>query len=217
MNVLITYECSGEVRRAFRERGHNAWSCDLKPAEDRSPYHLQMDAETAAYLPGWDLLIAHPVCTWLALSGLHWNGKGRQGRLPHECWYETALAAAAFMRMINAPIPRICVENPQCIMATYYRPADQKIQPYQFGHDASKDTWLWLKGLQPLKIDPALRVPGRMVLSTGKYGTKAPHMVERWSNQTDSGRNRIGPGSRRAADRARTFPGIARAFALNWG
>lgn len=211
MRVLIGCECSGVVREAFRARGHDAWSCDLKPADDGSPYHIQGDVlywlrvHPSGNLDengrAWDLLIIHPPCTDLTVSCSRlWKQKqadGRQGR-----------AVAFFMACVNAPVPKICVENPVGAMSKLYRKANQYVQPYDFGDDASKRTGLWLKGLPPLF--PTRRFPGRMVRFNGE-------MVERWSNQTDSGQNRLGPSETRAAQRSVTYRGIAQAMAQQWG
>lgn len=197
MRVLVGCEHSGVVREAFRLRGHEAFSCDLLPAEDGSPYHLQGDLRDE--LAGeWDLLIAHPDCTYLCSSGQHWN-KRRPGR------EEKSLEAVAFVReILRAPIERIALENPIGILSSRVRRPNQIIQPYQFGHDASKATCLWLKGL------PTLR-PTRSV---------APRIVsgrKRWANQTDSGQNRETPSPDRWKTRARTYDGIAAAMAEQWG
>jgi len=153
--------------------------------------------------PGaWDLLIAHPPCQFLSVSGYHWVYR-RPERL------EKVKAALEFFRlMLDAPIPRICVENPIGITSTRIARPTQTIQPYEFGEDASKKTGLWLKGLPFLQSTE--RIPGRMVMWKGK-------MRERWANQTDSGQNRLGPSPTRAADRARTYEGIADAMADQWG
>jgi hypothetical protein len=205
MRVLIACEYSGATKDAFRERGHDAWSCDLdQEPEGRWPEcHLRGDV--AQYLDmGWDLMIAHPPCTYLAASGLHWNGRteGRAGKT------EDALA---FVRLLMAaPIPRIAIENPIGCIGTRIRPADQIIQPYEYGDDASKATCLWLKGLSPLR--PTARLAGRRVTDprTGK-------IVERWANQTDSGQNRLAPSADRWKLRSTTYPGIAAAMADQWG
>lgn len=155
---------------------------------------------------GWDMLIGHPDCTYLCSSGLHWNKRvpGRQ---------QLTNAALDFVReMMDLPIAKIAIENPIGCISTQIRRPDQIIQPYEFGDDASKRTCLWLKGLPPLPLDPAARFAGRHVIDP-----KTKKIVERWSNQTDSGQNRLGPSDRRAADRAVTYAGIARAMADTWG
>lgn len=204
MRVLVACEFSGRVREAFRQEGHEAWSCDLLPAEDGSEWHIQGDAIFAAnnwdywtFAP-WDLLIAHPPCTYLSVSGLHWN-KRRPERA------EKTQEATEFVRTILAlPITKIALENPVGCLSTVVRKPDQIIQPYEFGEDASKKTCLWLKNL-PLLVPTKLIQP-RMV--NGK---------PRWSNQTDSGQNKLGPSERRWKERSRTYPGIARAMAQQWG
>jgi hypothetical protein len=214
MRVLIACERSGVVREAFRALGVEAWSCDLAPAEDGSKFHIQHDALEVAYYNSyspdyWTLMLAHPECTWLSVSGIHWNYRGRQGKTPEQCWQETDKAADFFMKLANAPIKHRAIENPKSIMSTRWRKCDQKLQPYEFGHDASKETWIWLENLPPIQIDPTQRVGGRLVEWNGK-------VVERWSNQTDSGQNRLGPGEARSMDRARTYEGIANAMARTW-
>lgn len=197
MRVLVGCEESGVVRRAFRQRGHDAWSCDLLPAADDSSHHLQCDV-LEVLGDRWDLAIFHPDCTYLAASGLHWNKRipGRE---------EKTEEALAFVRqLLEAPIERICLENPVGRIGTAIRPADQYIQPHQFGHDASKRTGLWLKNL-PLLV-PTRHVPPRMV--NGR---------PRWGNQTDSGQNRLGPSEDRWKIRSRTYEGIAEAMAEQWG
>ncbi len=198
MTVLVACEFSATVREAFRALGHDAWSCDLLPSEVPGP-HFQGDVRQ--FLHGsWDLLIAHPPCTYLCSSGLHWNTKD-----PVRA--SKTAAALLFVRdLLEAPIPRIALENPIGRIGTTIRPADQTIQPYEFGHDASKRTALWLTHLPKLVLDPAQYVPPRWV------GGKP-----RWGNQTDSGQNRLGPSETRAAERARTYKGIAAAMASQWG
>ena len=196
MRVLVACEYSGAVRDAFRARGHDAMSCDLLPTDVPGP-HYQGDVFDVIG-DGWDLMIAHPPCTYLSSSGLHWNGRveGRAAKT------EDALA---FVRaLLDAPISRIAVENPVGCIGTRIRKADQTIQPHQFGDDASKATCLWLKGL-PL-LTPTAHVPGRDV--NGRL---------RWANQTDSGQNRLAPSADRWKLRSATFPGIATAMADQWG
>lgn len=202
MRVLVACEFSGRVREAFRAEGHEAWSLDLLPAEDGSKWHVQQDLfgflEENWYNLEWDLLIAHPPCTYLSVSGLHWN-KRRPGRAQ-----KTSEAIAFCDAILRLDIPRICLENPVGALNTSLRKPDQIIQPYEFGEDASKKTCLWLKGLPELK--PTKLVQPRTV------GGKP-----RWGNQTNSGQNRLGPSEDRWKERSRTYPGIARAMAQQWG
>lgn len=221
MRVLVACEFSGTVRRAFRARGHDAWSCDLLPAEDESPFHLQEDVRVVLehtgrsdLCPGWtwDLLIAHPPCTYLSSSGLHWNKRRPERALKTE----EALRFVAFL--MGLPIERIVIENPDGCIGTRLHPerlgfTRQRIQPHMFGEDASKWTALWIKGLPPLDI-PAEELwhPGRLV----EWPKGSGKMVRRWSNQTDSGQNRLGPYEGRGLDRARTYEPIAAAMAARW-
>jgi hypothetical protein len=146
---------------------------------------------------GWDLAIFHPPCTYLTSSGLHWNKRvpGREQKTQESLDFVKALLAA--------PIPMIALENPIGRIGTAIRPADQVIQPYEYGHDASKATCLWLKGLPPLR--PTQWVSPRIV--NGK---------KRWGNQTDTGQNKLGPSEDRWKIRSYTYPGIATAMAEQW-
>lgn len=202
MKVLVGCEYSGIVRDAFRDAGHSAWSCDLVTSESEGN-HIIGDVLDVIE-DGWDLAIFHPPCTYLCSSGLHWNH-----RVPERA-AKTEAALEFVRRLLDCNIPRIAMENPVGCISTRIRPYDQRIQPYEFGHDASKGTCLWLKNLSPLPIDPATRVPGRLVMnSKGK-------MVERWANQTDSGQNKLGPSKTRSNDRAKTYVNIAKAMASAW-
>lgn len=196
MKVLVACEYSGAVRDAFLAAGHEALSCDLLPSDAPGP-HFQGDVREILR-GGWDLLIAHPPCTYLCSSGLHWNKRQPE----REALTQEALA---FVRLLlEAPIPRIALENPVGRIGTAIRRADQRIQPYEFGEDASKATCLWLKNLPKLVATKA--IPPRLV--NGK---------PRWANQTDSGQNRLGPSADRWKERSKTYPGIAAAMAAQWG
>lgn len=198
MKVLIACEYSGVTRNAFLERGHDAISCDLLPSDDNSPYHYQGPVEDLlAQGGGFDLMIAHPPCTYLCSSGLHWNDRGRG-------WAETEKALEFVRMLMAAPIERIAIENPIGRINTAIRPPDQYIQPYEFGHDASKKTGLWLKNLPHLKATRYVE----------------PRMVNgrpRWGNQCDSGQNKLGPSADRWKIRAATYQGWADAMAEQWG
>lgn len=194
MRVLIGCESSGVVRRAFRDRGHCAWSCDLLPAEDDSPYHFLGDL-LEVIGQGWDLAIFHPPCTYMASSGLHWN-KRVPGRTAL-----TEKSLAFVRRLMDAPIDKIAIENPIGCISSRIRKPDQIIQPWQFGEDASKATCLWLKGLPLLQHTNVL--PG------GRLARRA--------NQTPSGQNKLGPSPDRWRERSRTYQGIADAMAEQWG
>lgn len=219
IKVLIACESSGAVRRAFRAAGHDAWSCDLLEAEDGAPHHICGDA-VEAIGRGWDLLIAHPPCTYLSVSGMHWTTRGFRDPQLTEDALEFARA------FLDAPVPHIAVENPVSIISSRIRSADQIIQPYQFGHDASKKTCLWLKGLPNLKptgfVEPRLVCCGAVLPhGVGKYG--CPNCagentaLPRWANQTDSGQNRLPPSADRWRQRSKTYEGIATAMAHQWG
>jgi hypothetical protein len=218
MRVLVACEFSGVVREAFRKRGHDAWSCDIKPCEDGSPFHLQGDV-LPFMCDAWDLVIAHPPCTYLSVSGLHWNGRRPERvKLTEE--------AARFFMVFTHLCCKWAIENPIGTMSRRYRKPDQIVQPYQFGEDASKATCLWLKGLPLLihthVVEPRWVCCGKYLPpELGRYGcpnclgNKRP--LPRWSNQTDSGQNKLPPSKHRAADRSQTYPGIADAMAEQWG
>jgi hypothetical protein len=182
--ILIACEYSGTVRDAFSRAGHDAMSCDLLPTESPGP-HYQGDV-TGILGGGWDLMIAHPPCTYLAVSGLHWNK-----RVPGRA--EQTEKALEFVRtLLNAPIPRIALENPVSCISTRIRKPDQIIQPWQFGHGETKATCLWLKGLQ--KLAPTNIVEGR-----------------------EARIHRMPPGPDRWKERSKTFQGVADAMAKQWG
>jgi hypothetical protein len=193
VRVLVACEFSGVVRRAFAARGHDAWSCDLLPAEDGTNKHYACDVRDVLHL-GWDLLmVAHPPCTRLCNSGVRWLTAPPPGRTAEDVHAELLEGAA----MWNAPIPRIAVENPVMhrhakALITNYAPPAQSIQPWQFGHGEVKRTCLWLRNLPPLT--PTLIVDGRV-----------PRV------------HRMSPGPERWKERSRTYPGIAAAMAEQWG
>lgn len=182
MRIFIGCEFSGVVRRAFRARGHDAWSCDLLPAEDNSEYHYQGDLFD--YIDGdWDLAVFHPPCTHLAVSGSRWFHLKR---------VEQAEALDFVRRLLDAPIPRIALENPISVISSQIRKPDQIIQPWQFGHGETKATCLWLRNLP--KLVPTNIVDGR-----------------------EARVHKMPPGPNRWKERSRTFTGIAAAMADQWG
>ncbi len=210
MRVLIACEFSGQVRRAFRARGHDAWSCDLLPAEDGSEFHFQQDISTVLAMEthinknwayDWDLLIAHPPCTYLCNSGVRWLSSGitlnpeRHAKMKEACDF--------FAQLYAAPIPKVCIENP--VMHKYARDylqetwrclrhdarPTQTIQPWQFGHGEIKRTCLWLHGLPELK-------------STNIVEGRKPRV------------HYASPGPNRWKERSRTLEGIAKAMAEQW-
>jgi hypothetical protein len=181
MRVLVACEFSGIVRDAFAERNHDAWSCDLLPSE-RPGSHYQGHLEDIL-TANWDLMIAHPPCTYLAVSGARWFAERPEQQ-------EQALQ---FVRVLmDAPIPRIALENPVSVISTQIRRPDQIIQPWMFGHGETKATCLWLKNLP--KLVPTDVVDGR----EGRI-------------------HNLPPGPERWRDRSRTLPGIAAAMAEQWG
>lgn len=197
LRVLVACEFSGIVRRAFAALGHDAWSCDLLPAEDGSNQHVIGDARDILG-DGWDLLmVAHPPCTRLCNSGVRWLTMPPSGRSLPEMWEELTEAAALFAAFWNAPIERICIENPVMHrhakerIANYQAPA-QSVQPWQFGHGETKRTCFWLRNLPPLM--PTKVVEGR-----------------------EARVHRMPPSPNRWRERSRFFPGIARAMADQWG
>jgi len=216
MNILIGMECSGVTRKRFRDAGHNCWSVDLKASEDDSEHHIQADIMEILMKPHvicgadqWDLFIAHPDCTFLTVAGNHVYAEGKPK-------YDMRLWAIGWTELLwkraKVYAKRVVFENPVGVLSTKSNlgKAAQYVQPYEFGEDASKKTGLWLHNVPKLVIDPSKRFPGRRVLWGGKE-------VERWSNQTDSGQNKLGPSPERATERARTYPGIADAFVAQWG
>ena len=210
MKVLVACEYSGRVRRAFAEKGHKVYSCDLLPSDDYSPNHLVADALDVIYSTPWDLIIAHPPCTYLTNSAEWAYGDGpyhqnvKPGTLVGQERREAREDAVKFFMSIwKSDCPKICIENPIGVMSKYIKPT-QYIQPHEYGEDASKKTCLWLKGLPPLK--PTKYVEPRIV--NGK---------KRWGNQTDSGQNKMTPSDSRSHDRSLTPQGWADAMAGQWG
>lgn len=218
MRVLVACEFSGVVRRAFRKRGHDAYSCDLLQATDKSIYHIQQDITQGNILrQGWDMLIAHPPCTYLTISAAWAYGDGpyhqkvKPDTLVGEARREARRHAIEFVEMLwDSGIERICIENPIGYLSTMSKlgkpewPRGQVIQPYNFDEDASKATCLWLKNLPMLRNTKY--VPPR-ISKDGK---------PRWGNQTDSGQNKLSPHENRSSDRAITYKGIAEAMAQQW-
>lgn len=218
MRVLIACEESQEVCKAFRALGHEAFSCDIQDCSGGHPeWHIRgnvlsvingnctfqtADTHTHTQAGRWDLIIAHPPCTDLAVSGArHFAKKQKDGRQQKSIVF--------FMQMALANCDRVAVENPVCIMSSCWRKPDQIIQPFQFGHPESKKTCLWLRGLPPLKATDLLETP------------ECGH----WDNQTKDGQNRLivdgkwiaWNDPRTAKERSKTYPGIAKAMAEQWG
>ena len=201
LKVLVACEYSGRVRDAFTARGHTAMSCDLLPTDVAGP-HYQGDVFDIIN-DGWDLMIAHPPCTYLSVSGMHWTTRGlRDPQLTED-------ALEFVQRLMDAPIERIAVENPISVISSRIRKPDQIISPYQFGHDASKKTCLWLKNL-PLLIPTQMVEPRIVITPSGKS-------AKRWGNQCDNyGQDKLPPSADRWKLRSATYEGIADAMAAQW-
>lgn len=237
MRVIVGCETSAKVRDEFRKLGHDAWSCDLLPCAGDPRWHRQCDI-LEILDEGWDLGIVHPPCTYLTVSAAWAFGDGpyhqkvKPGTLvgaPRREAREKAITFAKTLFEFPA-VKRMAMENPIGFLNTRFRKPDQIVQPYQFGHDASKSTGLWLRGLPTL--NPTEFVFPRMVCREckGVSGYKAAHKVgcehcgaepgllqPRWANQTDSGQNNLSPSDDRGAVRSITYEGIARAMAEQWG
>lgn len=187
IRVLVACEYSGVVRRAFRNLGHEAWSCDLLPSEDDSPWHLQCDIFAGPMYQSvynkWDLILAFPPCTHLSVSGARWFKDKKE---------EQENALDFVRKILMFPCPFIALENPVSIISTRIRKPDQIIQPWQFGHGETKKTCLWLKNLP--KLTPTDIVEGRE-----QRVWKMSPSPDRWK------------------ERSRTYPGIAAAMAEQWG
>lgn len=216
MKVLVACEYSGKTRDAFLRQGFEAMSCDLLPTEVPGP-HYQGDVRDILD-QGWDLLIAHPDCTYLTCSAEWAYGDGpyhqkvKPGTLVGAARREARERALEFVDMFfKSKIKHKAIENPKGVISTRLRPATQYIQPYEYGHDASKITGLWLENLPPLM--PTCNVRGRLV----EWPKGSGRIVERWANQTDSGQNKLTPGPDRWKERARTYDGWSNAMADQWG
>lgn len=190
MKILIACEYSGRVRDAFRALGHDAWSCDILPSDNDQSYHIQGDVRKELHR-GWDLMVAHPPCTYLTRAGARW-WKGREA--------EQQEALDFVQLLMDAPIPFIAIENPPGAIGTRIRPADQYIQPWMHGHPETKSTGLWLKGLPLLK--PTKDVKQEMLALPMKERSRVHYAA---------------PGPDRWKERSTTLPGIAAAMAEQWG
>lgn len=217
MRVLVACEESQEVCKAFRAKGHEAYSCDIEPCSGGHPeWHIQGDAlplingnctfqtvdgKTHIVKGKWDILIAHPPCTYLTLTGNRWFNEEKYGEKARQRKVKREEAADFFMKFINADCEKIAVENPVGYMGTAYRKCDQTIQPYQFGDPFEKLTCLWMKNLQKLRSTNEVKPPERQVLPSGKT-------IPAWYSKG---------GKERQKNRSKTFPGIAKAMADQWG
>jgi hypothetical protein len=203
MKVLVACEFSGIVRDAFAARGHDAWSCDLLPSE-RPGNHIQGDV--LLWLDrGWDLMIAHPPCTYLSYAAMsYWNRPGR-AELRKE-------AMAFFMKLYDAPIPKICIENPKGEPMTAFRSPDQIIQPYYFGDPQQKTTCLWLKNLPLLEHLEQDTLFGEKQTHVNK---PKPVFCDKTTGHKRYFTDALSDG--KGHGRSRTFQGIANAMAEQWG
>ena len=202
VKILIACECSGIVRDAFITRGHDAWSCDMVNTE-RPGNHIEGDV-LEILGDGWDMMIAHPPCTFLCTTGNKWMGKKYRERFPTRV-QDRKDAIEFFMCMVNAPIPKIAIENPVGIMSTHYQKPDQYVQPHWFGEPHSKKTGLWLKNLPKLEATNVVEEEPRVIPKSGHSMSKLHVAIGKL------------PMNERAALRSRTFQGFAEAMATQWG
>jgi hypothetical protein len=196
-DILVACEFSGIVRDAFREQGFDAVSCDLRETEKNPEYHIKRDVLKVLDRRDWDLMVAHPPCTYLSNSGVRWLYE------KDERWQDMIKGAVFFRKLLNADITHIAVENP--VMHKWAKKVigedyTQSVQPYEFGHPKSKRTCFWLKNLPRLEPTDILE---------RESGT--------WDNQTPSGQNKLGPGEDRAKKRSKFWPNMAEAMAKQWG
>ena len=207
MKVLIACEFSGVVRDEFLKLGHDAVSCDLLPSESDFGPHIQGDVLDVIRAENWNLMIAHPPCTYLTTGGN--NGLFKNN--PTRC----KMRAEAFdfvMQLYNSHIPKICIENPQGYINTHFRAPDQTIHPYMFGDPEMKRTCLWLKNLPKLYYTQTYAKQPEP-----KYFRKSGQNIGKKIYFTECGRMSAANGLTRWQLRSRTFPGIARAMAVQWG
>lgn len=205
MKVLIACEESQRVCVAFREKGHEAYSCDiLEPSGGHPEWHIQGDV-IPLLREKWDLIIAFPPCTYLTVTGNRWYNVERYGDKAVQRAKDREAAIVFFMQFANAECDRIAIENPVGIMSTKFRKPDQIIQPFWFGDEYEKKTCLWLKGLPLLKKTNEVEPPPRVTFSSGK--SMPQWYADLWKL----------PGDERARERSKTFPGIAKAMAEQWG
>jgi hypothetical protein len=202
MKILIACEFSGTVREAFAAKGHDAWSCDIEPT-DIPGNHYQGDVKDILK-EGWDMMIAHPPCTYLTVTGNKWFKPEYKDRFPTR-QQDRKDAIKFFMMLAEAPIDKIVIENPIGIMSTTYKKPNQIIHPWQFGHEASKSTCLWIKGLP--NLEPT-NIVGKGEFVTYKSGKR----MTKWYADAASK-----PPKERAKIRNTTFTGIAQAMANQWG
>lgn len=204
MKVLVACEESQRVCIAFRNKGHEAYSCDIIDCSGGHPeWHIKDDV--LKHLDdGWDLIIAHPPCTYLTITGNRWFNIERYGDKARQRYRDREEAVKFFMEFVNCSCDKVCIENPVGFMSTHYRKADQIIQPFEYGHPVRKKTCLWLRGLPLLKPTKIVK-PEVVTLKDGKNYSKW-HLESSWFTPEE-----------RARHRSKTFEGIAKAMAEQWG
>lgn len=226
MNVLIACEESQEVCKAFRKKGHNAFSCDIIECSGHHPeWHIIDDClnilngncifitqsgNIHEICGQWDLIIAHPPCTYLTVSGNRWFNVNKYGNKAIKRISDRNKSIEFFMKFVNANCKKIAIENPIGVMSSYYKKPDQIIQPFQFGHHARKSTCLWLKNL-PLLYPTNIVSPGMIDKYGCSYGASATYATD------ENGKIIHWNDPRTAKIRSKTFPGIAAAMAEQWG
>jgi len=220
MKVLLACEESQAVTKEFRKLGHEAFSCDIEPCSgDHPEWHIKYDAleimngdcmfdttlnELTTISGDWDMVIAFPPCTYICGSGWFRSVKDPERM-------KKSIKAIEFAKKLwSCSAKKICIENSIGKLSTVMEKPTQYIQPYDFGNDASKKTCLWLKNLPPLIVNKDDYIKPRIVITNGKE-------YKRWGNQTDSGQNRLGPSPDRGKIRSKTYTGIAKAMAEQWG
>lgn len=202
MKVLIACEFSGTIRDKFSEKGHDAWSCDLLESETDGNHYK--GSVFSILNDGWDLMIAHPPCTYLALSGNRWL-YNKDGSKNKKRWEQRWDALDFVWKLMKADIGKICIENPLSCISSQIRKPDQIIEPYMFGDEAQKPTCLWIKGLPKLR---ATKIVGRGEFVVSKSGNKMAKWYSDAFNHSKQLRQKI---------RSKTFNGIAQAMADQWG
>lgn len=223
MRVLVACEESQTVCKAFRERGHEAYSCDIVDCSGGHPeWHIKGDVlpllngfvkfstqngaiQDVVTWSKWDLIIAHPPCTYLTVTGNRWFNVDRYGEKAIQRIKDREEAIAFFMSFANADCEKVVIENPVGVISTVWRKPDQIVQPYMFGDSAEKKTCLWLKGVEPLKPTNEVEPPERVKFESGK--TMPKWYAEAWHL----------PKEERSRLRSKTFEGFAKAMAEQWG
>jgi site-specific DNA-cytosine methylase len=205
LKILVACEESQAVTKEFRKRGHEAFSCDIRESSGGHPeWHLQKDV-TELLRQEWDMIIAFPPCTFLTVTGNRWFNIEKYGDKAVKRHQDRKEAIDFFMLLVNAECKKIVIENPVGVMSSEWRKPDQIINPYQFGDPYEKKTCLWLKGVSLLQPTDIVEPPKRTEFKSGK--TMPSWYAEAWKL----------PKAERAKLRSKTFPGIAKAMAQQWG